>query len=367
MNTPEAKQKPALYQEPETNLSSHKTHTYLHRPSCPTLLHPHLLSAPTTTKTTTKMSLTTRLTLTGPAATSPEDILSSSLSTIFPDDVAAQHGDATHNLLYTSPHLPHPLPLTLPQVQDESDRHLFSHFLWNSALLLAELIEADTLELATTREGEGGVAPPAGVFDISGLRTIELGAGTGLPSIMAGLVGARGLVATDYPAPAVVEALRGNVVSAVREGNAPAGRFRVEEVRVEGHGWGEVDAEFAREERGGFDRVLAADCLWMPWQHGNLRRSIAWFLKEGPGARAWVVGAFHTGRHQMARFFEREALAEVGLEVEYLWERDCDGRDREWAWDRGVEDVRVLKRWLAIGVLRRIGRPVEGEAGEVRP
>ena len=87
---------------------------------------------------------------------------------------------------------------------------------------------------------------------------------------------------------------------------------------------------------------------------------------EGEGARAWVVGAFHTGRGQMAPFFEREALAEVGLEVEYLWERDCDGRDREWAWDRGVEDVRVLKRWLAIGVLKRIGRPVEVGEGEVR-
>ena len=315
------------------------------------------------------MSLTTRLTLTGPEATSPEDILSASLSTIFPDDVAAQHGDATHNLLYTSPHLPHPLPLTLPQINDESDRHLFSHFLWNSALLLAELVEADTLGLEPDGgDGEGrGVAPPARVFDISGLRTIELGAGTGLPSIMAGLVGARGLVATDYPAPVVVEALRGNVVSAVRERNAPVGRFRVGEVRVEGHGWGDVDTEFAREEGGAFDRVLAADCLWMPWQHENLRRSIAWFLREGEGARAWVVGGFHTGRGQMARFFEREALAEVGLEVEYLWERDCDGRDREWAWDRGIEDVRELKRWLAIGVLRRIGRPVEGGAGEVRP
>ena len=309
------------------------------------------------------MSLTTRLTLTGPEATLPEDILSTCLGTIFPDDVNNQHGDATHNLLYTSPHLPHPLPLTLAQVQDESDRHLFSHFLWNSALLLAELIEADTLGLSTG-EGNGGVAPRVGVFDVSGLRTIELGAGTGLPSIMAALVGAAGVVVTDYPAPAVLEALRGNVVGVVKERNAPAGRFGVREVRVEGHGWGEV--EFAREERGGFDRVLAADCLWMPWQHGNLRRSIAWFLGEGEGARAWVVGAFHTGRGQMALFFEREALAEVGLEVEYLWERDCDGRDREWAWDRGVEDVRVLKRWLAIGVLRRIGRPVEVGEGEVR-
>jgi hypothetical protein len=125
------------------------------------------------------MALTHRLTLTGPPATDPEDFLGSSLGVIYPDDVAIQHGDADHGLLYTSPHLPRPIPLALAEVEDEADRRLWSHLLWNSSLLLAELIEAGTLGLG----GGGGdgaipwdhrVAPPVGGFDVSGLRVIEL-------------------------------------------------------------------------------------------------------------------------------------------------------------------------------------------------
>ncbi len=319
------------------------------------------------------MALTSRLTLPG---SGPEDHFASSLGIIFPDDVTCQHSGDEHQLLhYASPHLPHTLRLRTARVREEDDRYLFSHYLWNAGLLLAELIEADSLGLAPppaedTGQGGGSSSSAApGTFDVTGLRTIELGAGTGLPSIMAGLVGARGVVATDFPAPAVLEALEENVRAGVREGNAAPGKFRAEEVRVEGHGWGDLDSATALvgEGRHGFDRVLAADCLWMPWQHDNLRRSIAWFLGDGDGARAWVIGAFHTGRDRMAMFFEKEALAEVGLEVEHLWERDCDGQVREWVWDRGAEEASVRKRWLAVAVLRRIasGKPTSTEGEEV--
>ncbi|KAG7289458.1 hypothetical protein NEMBOFW57_005829 [Staphylotrichum longicolle] len=274
------------------------------------------------------MALTARLALTGPDASDPEDLFSSALGTIFPDDVANQHGDSDHGLLYTSPHLPHPIALALAQVEAETDRYLFSHYLWNSSLLLAELIEAGTLGLEIPREE--GIAPPVATFDVSGLKTIELGAGTALPSIMAGLLGARRVVATDYPAPPVLKTLEENVKAGVQAKNAPRGRFAVEEVLVAGHGWGDLEGPLARENERAFDRVLAADCLWMPWQHENLRRSIAWFWGGGGGARAWVIGAFHTGRDKMAPFFDGEKLAEVDLEVEHLWERDCDGQDRAW-------------------------------------
>ncbi|AEO63245.1 uncharacterized protein THITE_2108210 [Thermothielavioides terrestris NRRL 8126] len=305
------------------------------------------------------MALTSRITLTGPEPAEPEDFLGTSLGIIFPDDVTEQHGDAEHNLLYTSPHLPRPLPLALADVTEERDRWLFSHYLWNSSLLLAELIEAGTLGLLPDDAAAGGVGT-AGVrlgCDVAGLSTIELGAGTALPSIMAGLLGARRVVVTDYPSPVVLATLRENVAGVVREKYAPAGRFAVEEVVVEGHAWGDLETPLARENRRAFDRVFAADCLWMPWQHENLRRSVAWFLGEDEGARAWVIAGFHTGRDKMSSFFAEEALAAVGLEVEHLWERDCNGQDRAWAWDRGVEDLGERKRWLAVGVLRRIRGP----------
>ncbi|GAB1314876.1 hypothetical protein MFIFM68171_05086 [Madurella fahalii] len=321
------------------------------------------------------MALIARVSVTGPVTSEPEDILGSSLGIVFPDDVVNLHGDADHGLLYTSPHLPHPLQLSLAEVSTEADRSLFSHYLWNSSLLLAELIEADTLRLG--RGGNDGnpssvsssgtmtktAAPPSAAFDVAGLSTIELGAGTALPSIISGLLGARRVVVTDYPAPPILKTLRHNVSSTVQPKFSPPGRFAVEEVLVEGHAWGELDSAFAQRNRHAFDRVFLADCLWMPWQHENLRRSVAWFLGEGDGARAWAVAGFHTGRENVGAFFDAEALAGVGLEVERMWEQECDGREREWTWDRGAEDVSVRKRWLVVAVLRRILKPADGGDG----
>ncbi|KAK4227060.1 hypothetical protein QBC38DRAFT_478565 [Podospora fimiseda] len=292
------------------------------------------------------MALTSRLTLTGPDTSDPEDFLSSSLGIIFPDDITNQHGDADHGLLYTSPHLPNPLQFNLAKVSAEKDRHLFSHYLWNSSLLLAELIEASTLNLNPPSEKSS--------FDVTGLATIELGAGTALPSVMGGLLGAEKVVVTDYPTTPVIKTLRENVNSLIQEKNSVSGRYGIKEIKVDGHAWGEFDTELAKEFGKKFDRVYVADCLWMPWQHENLRRSIEWFMKEGDESRAWVVAGFHTGREKMAPFFDEERLRDVGLEVERIWERDCDGIDREWVVDRGVEDISVRKRWLVVGVLRRV-------------
>ncbi|KAK3359363.1 hypothetical protein B0T25DRAFT_95838 [Lasiosphaeria hispida] len=315
------------------------------------------------------MALTARLSSSGPIGDEPEDFFASSLGVIFPDDVTNQHGDERHGLVYNSPHLPKPLQISLADPKKDEDRHLFSHFLWNSSLQLAELIEAGTLGLAddrSDRENGGAkvVVPPISHFDITGHSTLELGAGTALPSLMGALLGARRVLVTDYPAAPVMETLQQNIISNAQPSFSPSGRIVAAAVdpddagpsgiQVQGHGWGELDTPLARANKRAFDRIFVADCLWMPWQHENLRASVAWFLAEGSASRAWVVGGFHTGREKMRGFFDAEALIAHGLEVEYIWERDCDGVDREWAFDRGVEDVTVRKRWLAVAVLRRV-------------
>ncbi|KAI0117057.1 hypothetical protein F4814DRAFT_415052 [Daldinia grandis] len=301
------------------------------------------------------MALTSRISLHGPPSSDPEDYLSSSLGIIFPDDVTNQHGDAEHSLLYTSPHLPNPLHIALADPDREADRKLFSHYLWNASLLLAELVEAGTLGLPLD-VGLRRLQPAA--FNVASLETLELGAGTALPSLMAALLGAKGVVVTDYPSETVLATLRKNVEANAKTENSPGGSLAP--LTVEGHSWGELDTPFAAEYRGRFDRVFVCDCLWMPWQHTNLHKSIAWFLKESTNARAWVVAGFHTGRAKMRGFFEDDALAAAGLEVESIWERDCDGVEREWAWDRGQEDISVRKRWLVVGVLRRRASTVAG-------
>jgi hypothetical protein len=332
------------------------------------------------------MSLASRITLQETLPPEPEDILSASLGVIFPGDTVNQHGDAEHSsFLYTSPHLPRALLLELADPRGEEERRLFSHYLWNSSLLLAEFVERDTLGLAEQGEGEepsevGGEKKEEVSFDVKGLDVAELGAGTGLPSIMAGLLGARKVLVTDYPSEAVLDTLRRNVERNTKPEMAPplppaqpaAQDDRREEedkgakeegqrgkgaVQVEGHSWGDFPPSFTPHHHA-YDRVLVCDCLWMPWQHDNLAHSISYLLAETPTARAWVVGGFHTGRARMAGFFDGEFLRRegVGLEVERIWERDCDGVERAWDAEGEEDDPTVRKRWLVVAVLRRVRR-----------
>ncbi|KAF6835809.1 Protein N-methyltransferase NNT1-like protein 1 [Colletotrichum plurivorum] len=291
------------------------------------------------------MALTSRISLVDTLADTPEDFLISSLGVIFPDDVTNQHG-----IEYASPHLRKPLRFDLAEPSADDDRKLFSHYLWNASLQLGEFVEAGTLGLDTVKTRLG---PSLSHFDVGGLATVELGAGTALPSIMSAMLGAERTVVTDYPAPAVLKTLRANIARNIDPSISPSGVVTAGEVLVEGHSWGELSDPFSVANKHAFDRVFVADCLWMPWQHANLHKSIAWFLREGPEARCWVVAGFHTGRPKMRGFFEEAALAEAGLEVELIWERDCDGDEREWASDRGGEDVTIRKRWLVCTVLKR--------------
>lgn len=337
------------------------------------------------------MSLASRITLQETLPPEPEDILSASLGVIFPGDTVCQHGDAEHpSLLYTSPHLPRALLLELADPSGEEERRLFSHYLWNASLLLAELVERDTLGLA----GHGIVGePPSEVrgekeevlsFDVGGLSVAELGAGAGLPSIMAGLLGARRVLVTDYPSEAVLDTLRRNVERNTKPEMAPPlptkpaakeddrrveeedkrgeeeGKGGKAEVQVEGHSWGDFTPSRTphhHHHHHAYDRVLVCDGLWMPWQHDNLARSISYLLSEAPTARAWVVAGFHTGRARMAGFFDGGFLRRegVGLEVEGIWERDCDGVERAWDAEGEEDDPTVRKRWLVVAVLRRVG------------
>jgi hypothetical protein len=300
------------------------------------------------------LDLASRISLTGPPPSAPEDFLSGALAALDPEDTPNIHGDAEHGLLYASPHLPHPLALDLAEPDGDDQRRLFSHYLWNSALLAAELIEAGSLPL--DGPASGPLTPVSGMsggaFDVRGLSFVELGAGTALPSILAALVGASRVVATDYPAPAIIDTLRTNVARNTTAKQCPPGREPAA-ASVEGHAWGDLASPFAVANKHAFDHVLAADGLWMPWCHDDLRASVSWFLGEGPDARAWILAGFHTGRATMRGFFDADALAAASLEVEAMWERDVDGNERPWVAEKAHEEVGGEKRWLLIAVLRR--------------
>lgn len=299
------------------------------------------------------MSLTDRISITGPFSSSPEDILSTTSFALSPYHLLDAHGDADHGIIYTSPYLPKPLHLELADPIGEADRLLFSHYLWNASLMLAELIEAGSLGLGAQDKGKSVLSPETTHFDVRGRRVLELGAGTALPSILASLLGAARVVITDYPAPVVLSTLKANVARNVTSAHSVLGKV-ADQIIIEGHAWGNLDrGGFADGNHHAFDRILVADCLWMPWQHANLMASLSYFLASSTDARVWVVAGFHTGRDNIRGFFDAVQLGCAGLEVERIWERDVLGAEREWDPNRKFDTTHGERRWLVIAVLKR--------------
>ncbi|EMD00657.1 hypothetical protein BAUCODRAFT_55401, partial [Baudoinia panamericana UAMH 10762] len=262
----------------------------------------------------------------------PEDIFASAPGLIFTDDLRNNHGDPGSTIVYKSKRFGD-IELETADPSIERERQLFSHYLWNAGIKLAELISDEHAD--------------GGKWSVNGERVLELGAGVGLDGIVAILAGAAEVVISDYPSSVVLSNLRANVKRAVRDRGVES------TYRIEGHEWGEFGTAFASEQRHSFSRILAADCYWMPGQHHNLVLSMLHFLTVDPRARIFVIAGFHTGRAKLAAFFD-VALAE-GLNVEEIYEEDAEGIQREWASERdgGREDHTERKKWLVIARLKR--------------
>ena len=167
---------------------------------------------------------------------------------------------------------------------------------------------------------------------------------------MSVLGGAEEVVVSDYPASEILA----NIIVNIKRNVPAALQSRID---VEGHEWGVLTDDFSQAYHHAFTRILAADCLWMPWQHVNLVLSMLHFLSHEQDARVWVIAGFHTGRAKLAPFFE--VAMEHGLEIENIWERDADGQLREWTHvrDGGKEDISGRKKWLVVAILRRPSPP----------
>lgn len=342
-----------------------------------------------------------------------EDIFAAFLPHLLPDDAPQFHGDPGQLLRYDSP-LYGPLTIMVPHYPGQSDdrneeiaaglkednndnnqgdndikavnkvdegRKLFAHFLWSAAMVVAQGVEdADAIG-----KRSGSKCIDKTMWSVKGHRVLELGAGAkplpfggttsdisrigaGLPSIISVLASASHVTITDHPSsPAFLGAIEHNIIE-----NVPASlRPNIDSAP---HEWGVLENdEFAQENKGGFTRIIAADCLWMLHQHSNLVKTLLWFLSDGKGSdgqndikeegRVWVVAGFHTGRAIVANFFET-AVA-MGLEIESIYERDLNAGEEEEAKEeqgevrRAWEPVRAgegpenRRRWCVIAVLKR--------------
>ncbi|KAK1147454.1 hypothetical protein N8T08_001536 [Aspergillus melleus] len=301
---------------------------------------------------------------------SPEDLFTSFLPHLFPDDAPSFHGDPGQQLLYSSPRYGN-LEIMVPSYPNQSDkrseeiaagqvrpdgqvneveegRKLFAHFLWSAAMVVAEGVEkADTLD------SEGQLDADTAMWLAKGHSVLELGAGAGLPSVICSLAGSSPVTITDHPSsPALTGAITSNI-----DHNIPPSKQST--VSMQPHEWGTLTSDpWALSAKGTYTRIIAADCYWMRSQHENLARTMLWFL--APGGKVWVVAGFHTGRPIVAGFFE--TAVKLGLEIERIHERDLnsvteDGSEvrRDWVSEREGEGPENRKRWCVVALLKRRG------------
>ncbi|KAL2919299.1 hypothetical protein HK105_200942 [Polyrhizophydium stewartii] len=211
------------------------------------------------------------------------------------------------------PGLARTVSLQVPDI-DARNTSLFAHHVWKASILLARLLAA---------------AQPAA--DVAGRTVVELGAGTGLPSIAAGMLGARAVVASDFPDAAILDALRRNLDVNLRPAGTRGGDGGDQggqggqggddddiaaRCHVVGHVWGDDPAPLLHHAGpGGFDVVLLADTFWMAHQHDNLLADVTALL--APQGVVLAVAGLHTGRRTMEAFFDK-AAREHALVVERL-------------------------------------------------
>ncbi|KAK3654402.1 hypothetical protein LTR56_004032 [Elasticomyces elasticus] len=253
----------------------------------------------------------------------PEDIFASAPGLIFTDDTRDHHGDLGSVVVYKSNRFGH-IELRTADPDREDERQLFSHYLWNAGIKMAELI-SDEQDVRWSVKDE---------------KVLELGAGVGLNGIVATLSGAQEAGTPKIPLAYTTLNTKGAIPQSF------ASRYR-----IEGHEWGDLTSPFAQSHEHSFTRIIAADCYWMLGQHENLVQSMLHFL--APSGWIFVTSGFHTGRAKLANFFE--VAVDAGLGVEQIYDEDVSGIRRSWKAERdgGREDVIERKRWLVIALLRR--------------
>ncbi|KAL8393083.1 hypothetical protein RB595_003037 [Gaeumannomyces hyphopodioides] len=194
-----------------------------------------------------------------------------------------------------------------------------AHHLWNGGRVLADHFESDP-----------GL--------VRGRSVLEVGAGAGIPSLVAAHLGARGVVATDYPDPDVLAALQRNV-----DGCALVPDPKGERVVVDGYVWGHPVDKLLGEMPGGgavggVDVLIMADLLFRHTEHGNIATTLELALRRSRGSRAFVFFTSYRPwlRERDLKFFD--LVRERGFVVEKVLEKKMD--EVMFKGDPGDEEVR---------------------------
>jgi EEF1A N-terminal glycine/lysine methyltransferase len=201
---------------------------------------------------------------------------------------------------------------------------LEAHRLWTGSRVLAQYFE-DHADL------------------VAGKTVFELGAGAGLPSLVAAILGAKKAVVTDYPDPDLVANMWNNVHACERTVEDVAPETLAEGILVaDGYVWGaDVRPLLAHLEDGpqtGFDVLILADLLFRHSEHEKLVHTISQALRRSADSKALVFFTSYRPwlRHKDLQFFDTARKA--GFVVEHILEEKLDKPMFED--DPGDEDVR---------------------------
>lgn len=218
-----------------------------------------------------------------------------------------------------------------------ANTRLFAHHQWDAGVYLANL-----------------VAERPAWMDVRGARVVELGAGTGLPALVAAARGAAQTVVTDYPDPDVLANLAHNVAGLQARAPVPLA------LTSTGLAWGAHAAFVARYGR--VDVVLAADVLWVSSQHAALLDTVCALLAPGRAARFVLAAGFHTGRPAVARFLSAARAAGLALapDAPYggAYERHISGTLRAWQGscdtqgEEAMGDIGQRAEWILLAVFQ---------------
>ncbi|KAM0750066.1 hypothetical protein T439DRAFT_326035 [Meredithblackwellia eburnea MCA 4105] len=255
-------------------------------------------------------------------------------------DPIPRHGLPLQLFEYLTPlRAPSPLnvKITIPR---ESVKEKYSHFVWNAGIMLADRVAC-------------------GEIDVRGKRVLELGAGVGLPGVVAVKRGARKVVLSDFEDDKMKQDLQHSVAEALEEDTA--------EVQSRAslcmHTWGTDTSKLKRA--GPYDLILMADVIWESSSHAALLKTLHSLLSSSPQATVHFACGYHTGRQVVRSFFENtkqqgfEVLTGEGEQGNGLWETSVEGDRRRWMWESGrleeweqTESQEERNRWVLEGVIK---------------
>ncbi|KXJ89775.1 nicotinamide N-methyltransferase [Microdochium bolleyi] len=192
---------------------------------------------------------------------------------------------------------------------------LDAHHVWNGSRVLSDYFETH-------------------LDEIRGRTSLELGAGAGLASISAAILGARKVVMTDFPDADLIVNMKKNILGCEHIPGITPDSFSEDNttervIDVEGFVWGaNPDHLLKRLQPGGhgekFEVLILADLLFRHTEHGNLVKTVEETMSRKPESTAYVVFSSYRPWLQERDFGFFDVARERGFVVEKILEVKMD-------------------------------------------